>query len=263
MPIRGAIVDLDGTVYRGGDPIPGAVDGLRAFRAAGVSVLFFSNNPVRSPAGFARKLRGMGIDADPAAVVTSGVATAEYLLAEHPGDACHVVGEDGLREQLAARGLDLVAEPTAADVLVASYDRGFDYDRLTDGLRALRAGAAFVGTDPDGFVPAADGDVVPGSGAVVGAIGATVDREPEAIPGKPSAFALDLALDRLGVAAGDCLVVGDRLDTDVALGKRAGATTALVTTGATTRADLGDGTGSPDRVLDSLAGLSALLDGGD
>lgn len=264
MTFRGAIVDLDGTVYRGGDLIPGADEGVRALREAGVRVVFVSNNPARSPAGFAEKLRGMGVPADPGDIVTSGTVTAEYLAAEHPGDAFFVVGEQGLVDQMLDAGLSLTEDTRAADALVASYDRGFEYGDLVDALRILgRDGTRFFGTDPDRTIPSGDGGLVPGSGAVIGAIAHTTEREPDAVLGKPSEQAAEAALDRLGVPADDCLVVGDRLDTDVAMGERVGAATAVVRTGVTDDRALDASAVEPDYVLDSLADASRLATGAD
>jgi 4-nitrophenyl phosphatase len=260
MTIRGAIVDLDGTVYRGGELIPGAAAGVCALRDAGVRVVFVSNNPARSPRGFAEKLRGMGVPAEPGEVVTSGTVTAEYLAAEHPDDRFFVVGEQGLVEQLLDADLALTDDTGAADALVASYDRGFEYGDLVDALRVLgRDDTRFFGTDPDRTIPSGDGGLVPGSGAIVGAIAHVVEREPDAVLGKPSEQAARAALDRVEVSASDCLVVGDRLDTDVAMGERAGATTVLVRTGVTDDRALDASAVEPDHVLDSLAGASRLL----
>lgn len=253
MTIRGAIVDLDGTVYRGGELIPGADEAVRALRDAGVGVVFASNNPARPPAAFAAKLRRLGVGAGADDVITSGAVTAEYLADEHADDDLFVVGGDGFQDLLREAGVSLTDDARSADALVASYDRGFEYDDLVAALRVLRReGTGFVGTDPDRTIPSGDGELVPGSGAVVGAIAHTTEREPDAVLGKPSERAATAALDRLGVAAGDCVVVGDRLDTDVAMGERVGATTAVVRSGVTDDRALDASDVEPDHVLDSL-----------
>ncbi|MFC7045419.1 HAD-IIA family hydrolase [Halobacteriaceae archaeon GCM10025711] len=260
MTFHGAVVDLDGTVYRGDDLIPGADRGVAALREAGIDVLFFSNNPTRSPAEFAAKLRALGVDADPGDVLTSGVVTAEFLAAEHAGDRLFVVGEDGLRSTLREAGLTTTDTREDADVLVASFDRGFDYDRLTDALRVLqRDDVVFVGTDPDRTIPTGDGCMVPGSGAIIGAIAATTERDPDYVLGKPSQYAVDAARSHLGVPADECLVVGDRLDTDIEMGERAGMTTVLVRTGVSDERT-GRGSVEPDHVVDSLENVIEVLD---
>jgi 4-nitrophenyl phosphatase len=261
VTVTGAVIDLDGTVYRGGTPLPGAARGIEALREAGIDVLFVSNNPTKSPARYAADLAAMGIDADADSILTSGVVTREYLERHHSEDPIYVVGEDGLREELA--GLDLVSDPTGARVVVGSIDRGFTYDRLAEAVRAFLAGdPAFVGTDPDRLIPVEEGTMAPGSGAIIGAIAAAVGREPDPMLGKPSAETAEAVLDRLDADPADCLVVGDRLDTDIALGERAGMRTVLVRTGLHDEGDVGDYDATPDRVLDSLGDIGAVLENG-
>ncbi|WP_440008320.1 HAD-IIA family hydrolase [Halomicrococcus sp. SG-WS-1] len=256
---RGAILDVDGTLVRGNDRIPGAREGVRVLRDAGADLLLCSNNPTRPAEYHADRLTAHGIDVAPGQVLTAATVTAEYLASEHPDGVPFVVGEPYLHDLLREYGFDPTDDPDAADVVVASIDREFDYDRLTRAFWALEDGAAFVGTDPDRTIPTSD-RLVPGSGAVVNAIAGVAGREPDRVLGKPSEETAATALERLGVAAERCLVVGDHLDTDVALGERLGMTTALVLSGVTTRADLDDATVRPDHVLDSLAEVGRLLD---
>jgi 4-nitrophenyl phosphatase len=260
MDVRGAILDVDGTVLRGDDALPGAKSGLSALANASVRRVFFSNNPTKPPAAYERRFDRAGIEVAADEVLTAGVSTTRHLAVEHSDDAIYVVGERGLVEQVEAAGLSVVTEPRAADVILVSLDRDFDYDALASVSRALDDDddVAFLGTDPDLVIPTAEGDV-PGSGAIVNAIGGVVGRTPDAYLGKPSALARRLALSRLDVPAERCLVVGDRLDTDIALGADAGMTTALVRTGVTDDADLAEADLTPDYVLDSLADLADLL----
>jgi 4-nitrophenyl phosphatase len=201
-----------------------------------------------------------GFDVSADEILTAATATTSYL-AETYGDVpYYLVGEEGLRELMVDAGLTLTSDPTDARVLVASIDRDFDYDRLADAMRALRdETVAFVGTDPDMVIPTANGDI-PGSGAVIHAIAGVAGRDPDIVLGKPSAPTQALVRSRLGLDPADCLVVGDRLDTDIALGARAGMTTALVTTGVTDTASLDDATYEPDYVIDSLAELADVAE---
>ncbi len=258
MDYDGVLVDLDGTVYRGDELLPGAAAAIDRLRNAGLRTVFFSNNPTKSRAEYADRLAGLGIEASPDAVLSAGTVTTRELAADHAADALFLIGEDGLRRQLEAAGLDLVADATEADVLVASYDRQFGYGDMLAGYRALAAGASFYGTDPDRLVPTADG-MVPGSGAVINAVGGTVDREPERVFGKPSPAARRAALEALDVPPERCVVVGDRLETDIALGDRAGMTTVLVRTGVATDDDIEASHVRPDHVVDSLADLDTVL----
>ncbi|ESS06876.1 MAG: putative sugar phosphatases of the HAD superfamily [uncultured archaeon A07HB70] len=260
--MRGVVLDVDGTVLRGSRLVDGARAGLDALARAGVRRLFVSNNPTKTPDAYAARLRAAGVEADADAVVTSGTTTVRYLHEHHPDDRLLVVGEDGLREQLRAAGLTLVdgytGEGPPVDAVVASIDRDLTYDDLTAALWAIQDGATLVGTDPDRTIPTADRDL-PGSGAVVGAVTSVADRDPDVVLGKPSPTARQVVRERLGLPAADCLVVGDRLDTDVALGAAAGMETALVLTGVASRADARAADAAPDHVLDSLADVEALI----
>lgn len=256
--MRAALVDLDGTVVRGGSLLPGADEGVRALRAAGLDVVFLTNNPTRSPADWADHLTDLGVPADPDQVLTSAAATRGYLDDHYAGALAFPIAGDAVVEQLRAADVTFVEDATEAEVVVAGFDVEFDYGDLTAGLRGLRAGADLVGTDPDRWVPTGEG-AIPGSGAVVNAVAGAAEVEPTAVLGKPSQETVDLALARLEVPAGECLLVGDRLDTDVAMGERAGMTTAVVHTGATDDAALATAEVSPDHVLQSLADVGALL----
>ena len=259
MSYRGAVLDVDGTVVRGDDPIPGAADGLDRLAAAGLRRLFVSNNPTKRPPAYADRLRRAGFDVSSDEIVTAGTITTTYLADNHADDALFVVGEPALVDQLTDAGLRIVDSEARADAVIVSIDRSFDYDRLAAALRACRDDIPIVGTDPDMVIPAAEGDL-PGSGAIINAVAGVVGRDPDVVLGKPSDPALRTVRERLGVPPGDCLVVGDRLDTDIALGERAGMTTALVRTGVTDDADVAASDVTPDFVLDSLADVDRLLD---
>ncbi len=258
MDYEGAVLDLDGTVYRGEEPIPGAVGAIERLRAAGIDPLFFSNNPTKSREAYAERLSGYGLDVEPEAVLSAGTVTTRYLAAEHADDTVFLIGDDGLRAQFEAEAVDLTTDPTEADVLVASWTQGFGYDDMVAGYEALRSGATFYGTDPDRLIPAAEG-MAPGSGAIVNAVGGPLECDPEKTLGKPSAEARRAALDALGCPAERCFVVGDRLNTDVELGERAGMTTVLVQTGVATDDDVATSDVQPDYVVDSLADVPAAL----
>ncbi|AQL41344.1 HAD family hydrolase [Halorientalis sp. IM1011] len=261
MTYRGVVLDLDGTVYRGGELLPGAAETVDAIRELGLSLCCFSNNPTKTRAAYVDRLAGLEIEIDESEVLSAGTVTTDYLVDEHAGDDCFLIGSPGLREQLVDAGVSLTDEPTTADVVVASWDREFDYDDMTDGLRALEdPSTAFVGSDPDRTVPASGGRSVPGSGAIIGAVAAVADRDPDRVLGKPSPESIAAVEDAIGVAPGECLLVGDRLDTDIAMGERAGMTTALVLTGAADRDDVAESDVRPDHVLDGIGDVPDLLD---
>jgi len=257
--LHGAILDVDGTVVRGDERLPGALEGIRSLRAAGLDVLYCSNNPTRPVDHHVARLRDHGVAVDPWQVLTADVVTVEYLATEHPGSDLFVVGEPHLCGQLRDAGFALTEDPEAADVLVASIDREFDYDDLCTALWALERDIPFIGTDPDVVIPAPERDV-PGSGAVINAIAGVAEREPDAVLGKPSDTAIEMVRERLPYPAEECLVVGDRLDTDIALGERAGMTTVLVRSGVTDDDDLAASAIDPDHVIDHLGEIDRVVD---
>jgi 4-nitrophenyl phosphatase len=181
-----------------------------------------------------------------------------FLSDRHPGARTFCIGESGIHDQLREAGLELVGAYDDPDVVVVGIDREFHFDDLRDAYVALRDGAPFYGTDPDIIIPTADGDI-PGSGAIIRAVAGVAGREPSAILGKPSPVAQQVVLDRLGLPAEDVLVVGDRLDTDIAFGRAAGMGTAVVRTGVTDDEALANSEHQPDYVLDNLGDLERIF----
>ena len=253
------ILDVDGTIVRGDELLTGAPDGFDAIDRAGCDRLLFSNNPTRDGDYYREKLAPYGIDIDPELVLTSGSVSATYLATAHPEKTVYLVGGDRLEDILEAAGVELTADPTAADLVLGSFTTDFSFDILTESLQALENGVPFYGTDPDTTIPVDDG-LIPGSGALIAAMEAAAGRTPDAILGKPSTVAADAALDRLEADPSRTLVVGDRLNTDIALGNRAGMDSALVLTGITDRETLEASDVEPTHVIDSLADLGRLLE---
>ena len=257
---RGAVLDLDGTVYRGREPIPGAPAAIDRLRERGLSLLFLSNNPTKSQEAYVERLARMGIEVEASEVLSAGTVTTRYLAEHHAEDSLFVVGSSGLLEQFEEADLTVTEDPEAADALVASYDHEFHYDDMTDAYRAVGDGGAFVGSDPDVLIPAENGGMVPGSGAVVNACAGVLERDPDHVLGKPSPETVEMAREAMGVPLEECLVVGDRLNTDLAFGERAGMTTVLVRTGVTDDRVLGESDVEPDFVIDSLADVDAVIE---
>jgi len=261
--ISGALVDLDGTVYLGDELIPGTDEGIAAMRTAGIEPVFLSNNATKRPAQYREKLASFGIEVPRRRVCNSAAIAAAYLAREHPDDGVYVIGERALRAELEAAGLELVDRPQATDTVLASLAFGFDYETLQDVLDADRLGDAgepvLYATNPDRTCPVEDGEI-PDCGAVIGAIEGLLGRPTDRVLGKPSPIAIDVALDRLGLAPEECVMIGDRLETDIRMGDRAGMQTVLVRTGVTTDADLAKSDVRPDRVLDSLADVGVLFE---
>jgi len=254
MPIPrydGYIFDLDGTLYLGDMPLPGAVEVLATLRAEGRQVAFLSNNPTRTREQYVAKLEGMGLQAELGEVVNSSHVLVQWLLEHAPGATLFVCGEAPLISELTAAGFTLSERAGAIDIVVASFDRTFTYHKLQVAFDAIRAGARLVATNPDRFCPVPGGGE-PDAAAIIAAIEACTNTRCEVNVGKPSPIMARTVGAMLQLPPERCLMVGDRLMTDIAMGAGAGMTTALVLTGDSKRADLPGAPVQPTYVMDSL-----------
>ena len=248
------LFDLDGVLYRGASPVPHAAESLARLRALGKGVAFVTNNSGRPPAEVAERLRDVGVDASPDEVETSALTTAS-ILADRGVGRVFVVGEAGLIAALTDAGIEVApGEPEAVDAVVVGWDRGADYAKLRTASVLVQRGAALIATNPDPSFPAADGTAWPGAGALLAAIETTTGVRGEVI-GKPFPPVLRAALERAG--GGRPLLVGDRLDTDIAGAAGLGWDSMLVLTGIATREDLRSSPVRPTFVADDLRGLFA------
>ncbi len=257
-PIRALICDLDGTLVAGNRPQPGLLPFLDFLRRRGIALAVVTNNTVRTPAQYSRKLAELGADVPPGQILTASVATAEYLRRELPAAApVFVVGEIGLKAALVEAGFVLVEDsaPPAAAVVVGG-DRRITHDKLKHAIRHVRRGARFIGTNPDLLVPVEDG-MAPEAGVLLAAIAAGAGVGPTII-GKPERPLFDLAMARMGSTPATTAVLGDRLDTDVLGGQRLGLTTILVTTGVDDREAVRAKGITPHLAVDGLAALVQL-----
>jgi NagD protein len=254
---RGYAFDLDGTVYLGDHLIPGADRVIDALRATGARVVFATNKPLETTADYAAKLTKLGIPAEASDVISAIDALLLYLHRVHPNARLMAIAEPLLIAELEAAGFEVTDDPAATDVVVVSFDRTFDYAKLTRAYHAVRAGAVIVATNPDPYCPTPDGGL-PDCAAMLAAVEACTGATAEAIVGKPSIFMADALLDRLGVPAKDAVMVGDRLLTDVAMGLNAGMAAVLVMSGATSEAQLAASSVSPTYVLHDVGGLADL-----
>lgn len=263
------IFDLDGVLYRGKDNIPGALECVAKLRELGVKVGFLTNNAGRTRADRVEKLRSHGIIASENEIMTSGVATAQYLIdTGHAGKRIYTVGTDGLYKTFIEFGFDADDndEGDPVDFVVVCWDKNFSYKKITRAQREILVNKAkFIATNVDAMFPTDNGGVLPGAGSMVAAVATASATQPLVI-GKPSTFALDYLLKSLGISEGEllrnCWVVGDRLDTDIKCGNDYGARTVLVTTGINSRnegekAPKGQ---EPDYILDSLLELIPLIE---
>jgi 4-nitrophenyl phosphatase len=248
------LFDLDGVLYRGDQAVPHARQTLADLRRRRAAVIFLTNNSSRTPEQVARKLVDLGIEADPAEVVTSALATAD-LLAARGGGTAYAIGGDGVLRALSDAGLQLVdGEPDRVDVVVVGIDEDLSYAKLKTACVLVRRGARLVATNADRTFPAPGGDEWPGAGALLAAIVTATGAEPE-IVGKPFAPLFEAALAR--AEASTALVIGDRLDTDIAGAAALGWDSLLVLTGVTSREDLPRSSVRPTYVAQDLRILIA------
>jgi HAD superfamily hydrolase (TIGR01450 family) len=250
-PYDAILLDLDGVLYRWPEPIAGAADAVAALREAGKRIAFLTNNSSRTPAQVAERLASVGVRAESEEVVTSGLVTAT-VLAERGIRSAFVIGEEGLLEALAAVGIRAETDAGAPDAVVVGFDRGADYAKLRDASVLVGRGVPLVATNADASFPAPGGESWPGAGALLAVIQTTTGAHGE-IFGKPEAAMFERALRWAGGQRP--LVVGDRLDTDIAGAARLGWDSALVLTGAARREDVEGSPWEPTLVVDDLSGL--------
>jgi HAD superfamily hydrolase (TIGR01457 family) len=245
-------VDLDGVVYLRRTALPGASAFIEELEASGKSYAFLTNNSSRTRDEYVEILLGLGIRSSEGQVVTSAYATSLYLLDVAPGARVHVVGEEGLRSELSAAGFTLVPD-WPADYVVVGIDLHFTYDKLRTASRIIRSGARFISTNRDATYPTEKGPH-PGAGSIVSAVRTASGRRPIEI-GKPCGRIFEVATKILGVEPRRTVMVGDRLETDIEGGARAGMTTVLVLSGVTSREEAEASRIRPDLVVQSLGDL--------
>ncbi|WP_212959846.1 HAD-IIA family hydrolase [Cohnella xylanilytica] len=260
---EGFIIDLDGTVYRGRRAIEGAAEAIARLKRMGKRVVFLSNRGNYSREMCAAKLRGMGVEAREEEIVLSSTVAALYLKRNHPRDAVWTLGDEGLRDELRVHGVSLAAKPEAAEWLVITLHETLTYRDLNEAFRAVRHGARILATNADRSFPGDDGEAIDVAG-MIGAIEAATGRKAEVVIGKPSRLMAEAALEALGLPAERCLVVGDSLASDIAMGRQAGIAAALVLTGSVSReeAEAAGPALRPDWIWSSLAELPLWLEQG-
>jgi HAD superfamily hydrolase (TIGR01457 family) len=253
FPYRGWLFDLDGTVYLGERLIPGADTVIATLRAAGRRVAFLSNKPLETREQYAAKLTRLGVPAEPDDVVNSSLVLARYLRARDPGAPVFVIGEPPMLEEMRAHGFEVRADERVRWVVIA-FDRTFDYAKLNTALQAVRRGARLIATNPDRTCPVEGGEI-PDCAGMIAAVEAVTDRKVETIVGKPSPIILEVALAALGVPARETAMVGDRIETDITMGRRLGLPTVLVLSGVTRADDPRIAAVAPDHVIRSIEDL--------
>jgi len=250
FPYRGWLFDLDGTVYLGEQLIPGAGEAIAALRAAGRRVAFLSNKPLQTRGDYALKLARLGVPAQPDDVINSSLVLARHLRALDPGAPVFVIGEPPMIAEMQAHGFEVRDDERVRWVVIA-FDRTFSYAKLNTALQAVKGGARLIATNPDRTCPVEGGEI-PDCAGMIAAVEAVTGKQVEAVVGKPSPIILEVALAALGVPAAEAVMVGDRIETDIAMGKRLGLATILVLSGITRPGDPRIAALAPDHVLGSI-----------
>jgi HAD superfamily hydrolase (TIGR01450 family) len=252
---EGYVFDLDGTIYLGDELLPGAKRLVETLRDKGKRVVFLSNNPTKDPAMYAEKLTGLGLPTSDEETVNTVVTMTQWLLQNHPDATVFPISEEPLKNALREAGIKMSENPAEIDIVIASYDRGFEYRKLQIAFDAIwfHGRARLVTTNPDRYCPFPGGRGEPDAAAIVGAIEACTGKKCEVNVGKPDPIMLDTIMGMIGLEASDCIMTGDRLYTEIQMARAAGMPSAVVLTGDTTAEMLGEETGGrPDFVLDRI-----------
>ena len=254
---RGVILDLDGTVYRGDRLIPGSRKTIQWLKDHDCPLVYISNKPLNTRADYAEKLTSLGIPTCPEDVIHSSQALIRFLADAMPEAVIFAIGEEPLLDELRA-SFRLSDDIQEIDAVVASFDRTFEYRKLNIAFQAIKRGARFLATNADVTCPVEGGEI-PDAGAVIAALEACTKKQVEVVAGKPSQLIVDIGLKKLDLPASSCIIVGDRLETDILMGQQADLTTALVLTGVTTLKDLDTSLIKPDFILESIADLPGII----
>ena len=254
--IKSLILDMDGVLWKADAPIGDLPAIFDRIRARGLRFVFATNNSTKTSAQYVALLEGFGVQVEPWQVVTSSQAAAHAMAQKLPhGAKVFMIGEDGLRIPLEERGFEVlpVDQATSAQAVVMGMDRRISFEKMVEAALLVRNGAAFYATNTDKTFPTPRGQI-PGGGAWISVITTATDVQP-IVAGKPFPFLMELALERLGTKVEETLVVGDRLETDIAGGQAVGCPTALVLSGVSTRDQAKDWQPKIDVMAEDLSSL--------
>ena len=254
-PIQALILDMDGVLYRSNEAIGDLPAIFRRIDELGLKVMYATNNTFRTPAQYVGRLASFGVKSEEWQFITAPLATARALSQRWPdGGPIHMMGEVGLRKVMEDKGFYHADEDVLA--VVSGLDKSFTYDMFVKAIRLIVKGAPFIGTNPDLTFPTPDGPAI-GTGGQLAILEACSGVKPEII-GKPYPAMMEMALERLGMQPEQALVVGDRLNTDIAAGQAAGCKTALVLTGIATREEAEHWDPRPDIIAEDLAAILTI-----
>lgn len=254
------IFDMDGTIYLGNKVFPFAIRFINNLRAAGKKILFFTNNASHTTDFYVNKLTRLGFSPIREEIMTSGDVTIEFLKRHRPGKTVYLVGTDELVENFRKKDITLLSgSEECADIVVTSFDTTLTYEKLDNACRMVRNGAEYLSTHPDFNCPTETG-FIPDSGAIAAFVTASTGKKPTYF-GKPYKETIEMICEATGLECKDMCIFGDRLYTDIAVGKRHGVTATLVLSGETTIEDVDSATEAdkPDFVFESLDDVDKLM----
>jgi HAD superfamily hydrolase (TIGR01450 family) len=254
--VRCFLLDMDGTLYLGDQLLDGAARLVEGFRARGQQFIFLTNNSSKNARLYSEKLTHLGLPTDVSRVLTSGAATAAHLQTEWSGGRVFVVGTPALEEEFTTRGF--VLDDQSPDLLVLGFDTGFTYDKLWKLCDGVRAGRRYSATHPD-FTCITNTGLMPDIGATIAYVRASTGRDPDLIAGKPNRIIAEQAAARAGVALSELCMIGDQLDTDIALGASAHIPALLVLTGETSAEAVAHAPHAPDLVFPHIGAVADYL----
>jgi NagD protein len=248
-PPKNYLIDMDGVLMRGSEPIPGAPEFIARLVERGAKFLILTNNSLYTPRDLQLRLRRSGLEVPEESIYTSALATAEFLHSQNPHGTAYVIGEAGLTTALHEIGYSLVdSEP---DYVVVGETTSYSFQRITHAVRLLAAGARFVATNRDTAGPG-EGGIVPATGAVAALISSATGVEPYFV-GKPNPLMVRTALNMINAHSEESVMIGDNKDTDVVMGVESGLETILMLTGVTAREDVERHPYRPTRIAESVA----------
>ena len=256
------IFDMDGTIYLGGNPFDFAIRYIKNLRKAGKKVLFFTNNASHTTPFYMKKLERLGFEPREDEIMTSGDVTREFLKRCRPGKSVYLVATDELVEEYRAKGINLLkGDEEKADIVITSFDTSLTYEKLNNACRLIRGGAEYLSTHPDFNCPTENG-FIPDSGAIAALVTASTGKVPTYF-GKPYKETIEMIGEATGYSREEMCIFGDRLYTDIAIGKKFGVTAVLVLSGETQPEDVdaAEPADQPDFAFGSLADVDKLMFG--
>ena len=245
------LTDMDGVLVRGSQVVPGANEFIERLERAGAKFLVLTNNSLYTQRDLAARLQWIGLNVPASAIYTSALATAQFLQSQHPGGSAYVIGEAGLTT--AMHDVGYIITDQNPDYVVLGETTSYSFERITQAMRFVAAGARFIATNPDVSGPG-DGGLVPATGAVAALIAAATGVQPYYI-GKPNPLMMRTALRTLDAHSEGSVMIGDRMDTDIIVGTESGLETILVLTGVTRREEVERFPYRPIHIVESVADI--------